>query len=72
MDVGQGSAFSTWSITGRMWAGILYVGAIMAAGTLFVLDASLPVAAGAVEASATLATVSELLLTVPEDLAPPG
>ena len=55
-----------------MWAGILYVGAIMAAGTLFVLDASLPVAAGAVEASATLATVSELLPTVPEDLAPPG
>ncbi len=29
-------------ITARMWAGILYVGAIMAAGTLFVLDASLP------------------------------
>jgi Ca2+-transporting ATPase len=29
-------------ITGRMWAGILYVGAIMAAGALFVLDASLP------------------------------
>ncbi len=29
-------------ITGRMWAGIFYVGAIMAAGTLLVLDASLP------------------------------
>jgi Ca2+-transporting ATPase len=29
-------------ITGRMWAGILYVGAIMAVGTLLVLDASLP------------------------------
>jgi Ca2+-transporting ATPase len=29
-------------ITGRMWAGILFVGTIMAAGTLFVLDASLP------------------------------
>jgi Ca2+-transporting ATPase len=29
-------------ITRRMWWGILYVGAIMAAGTLLVLDASLP------------------------------
>jgi Ca2+-transporting ATPase len=29
-------------ITGRMWSGIVFVGAIMAAGTLFVLDASLP------------------------------
>jgi Ca2+-transporting ATPase len=29
-------------ITGRMWAGIVYVGVIMAAGTLLVLDASLP------------------------------
>ena len=29
-------------ITRSMWAGILYVGAIMAAGTLLVLDASLP------------------------------
>ncbi|MEX2220178.1 MAG: cation-translocating P-type ATPase [Candidatus Rokuibacteriota bacterium] len=29
-------------ITPRMWAGIFYVGAIMAAGTLLVLDASLP------------------------------
>jgi Ca2+-transporting ATPase len=29
-------------ITRRMWSGILFVGAIMAAGTLFVLDASLP------------------------------
>jgi Ca2+-transporting ATPase len=28
-------------ITGRMWAGIFFVGAIMAAGTLYVLDASL-------------------------------
>jgi len=28
-------------ITGRMWAGILFIGVIMAAGTLFVLDASL-------------------------------
>jgi len=29
-------------ITGRMWAGIVFVGAVMAAGTLLVLDASLP------------------------------
>ncbi len=29
-------------ITRRMWSGILFVGAIMAAGTLLVLDASLP------------------------------
>ena len=29
-------------ITRRMWAGIFFVGAIMAAGTLLVLDASLP------------------------------
>jgi Ca2+-transporting ATPase len=29
-------------ITARMWGGIVFVGAIMAVGTLFVLDASLP------------------------------
>ena len=29
-------------ITGRMWRGIVFVGVIMAIGTLFVLDASLP------------------------------
>jgi P-type Ca2+ transporter type 2C len=29
-------------ITGRMWSGIFFVGVIMAAGTLYVLDASLP------------------------------
>jgi Ca2+-transporting ATPase len=29
-------------LTGRMWAGIFFVGTIMAAGTLLVLDASLP------------------------------
>jgi magnesium-transporting ATPase (P-type) len=29
-------------ITARMWSGIVFVGVIMAAGTLFVLDASLP------------------------------
>jgi Ca2+-transporting ATPase len=29
-------------VTGRMWRGIAFVGVIMAAGTLFVLDAALP------------------------------
>ena len=29
-------------LTPRMWRGIVFVGVIMAAGTLFVLDASLP------------------------------
>src|SRR5688572_19002518 len=29
-------------LTARMWRGIIFVGAIMAAGTLLVLDASLP------------------------------
>ena len=29
-------------ITGRMWRGIVFVGLVMAAGTLYVLDASLP------------------------------
>jgi Ca2+-transporting ATPase len=36
-------------ITRRMWAGIIFVGAIMAAGTLLILDASLP--GGLVEGS---------------------
>ncbi len=40
-------------ITVRMWAGIFLVGAIMAAGTLFVLDAALP--GGMIEGSGTLA-----------------
>lgn len=40
-------------ITGRMWGGIVFVGAVMAAGTLLVLDASLP--AGLVEGSGTIA-----------------
>jgi P-type Ca2+ transporter type 2C len=39
-------------ITGRMWAGIFFVGAIMAVGTLYVLDASLP--GGLVEGTGTL------------------
>ena len=29
-------------ITGRMWGGIVFVGVVMAAGTLYVLDADLP------------------------------
>jgi P-type Ca2+ transporter type 2C len=39
-------------ITGRMWAGILFVGIVMAAGTLYVLDASLP--GGFVDGTGTL------------------
>ena len=39
-------------ITGRMWRGILLVGVIMAAGTLYVLDAALP--GGFVEGRGTL------------------
>jgi Ca2+-transporting ATPase len=35
-----------------MWAGILYAGAIMAAGTLLVLDASLP--GGPIEGSGNM------------------
>jgi Ca2+-transporting ATPase len=39
-------------ITGRMWSGIVFVGIVMAAGTLYVLDASLP--GGLVEGTGTL------------------
>jgi Ca2+-transporting ATPase len=39
-------------ITRRMWAGIVFVGAVMAAGTLIVLDASLP--GGLIEGSGSL------------------
>jgi Ca2+-transporting ATPase len=39
-------------ITRRMWAGILFVGTVMAAGTLLVLDASLP--GGLIEGPGTL------------------
>jgi Ca2+-transporting ATPase len=39
-------------ISGRMWAGILFVGIVMAAGTLYVLDASLP--GGMVDGAGTL------------------
>ena len=40
-------------ITPRMWAGILFVGSIMAAGTLIILDASLP--GGLIEGAGSLA-----------------
>jgi Ca2+-transporting ATPase len=39
-------------ITGRMWAGILFVGAVTAAGTLLVIDGSLP--GGLVPGSGTM------------------
>jgi Ca2+-transporting ATPase len=39
-------------ITGRMWRGILFVGAIMAVGTLYVLDAAMP--GGFVEGTGSL------------------
>ena len=39
-------------ITGRMWGGIVFVGVVMAAGTLYVLDASLP--GGLVDGAGTL------------------
>lgn len=39
-------------ITRRMWRGILFVGAVCAAGTLFIIDASLP--GGFIEGSGTL------------------
>src|SRR4029079_16695299 len=39
-------------ITPRMWAGIAFVGVVMAAGTLYMLDASLP--GGFVEGTGTL------------------
>jgi P-type Ca2+ transporter type 2C len=40
-------------ITARMWAGIFFVGAVMAAGSLLVLDACLP--GGLIEGAGTLA-----------------
>ncbi|AMJ59695.1 cation-translocating P-type ATPase [Bosea sp. PAMC 26642] len=39
-------------VTGRMWVGIVYVGVIMAAGTLLVLDAALP--GGLIEGAGSL------------------
>jgi P-type Ca2+ transporter type 2C len=48
-------------ITGRMWSGIFYVGVVMAAGTLFVLDASLP--GGLIEGSGSLRYAQTMAFT---------
>ncbi|MHB1223325.1 MAG: cation-translocating P-type ATPase [Gemmatimonadaceae bacterium] len=48
-------------ITGRMWRGIFFVGAIMAIGTLYVLDASLP--GGFVEGSGSLQYAQTMAFT---------
>ena len=48
-------------ITRRMWSGILYVGAVMAAGTLLVLDASLP--GGLIEGSGDMAYARTMAFT---------
>jgi Ca2+-transporting ATPase len=48
-------------ITRRMWAGIIFVGAIMAAGTLLVLDASLP--GGLLEGSGTMRYAQTMAFT---------
>ena len=49
-------------ITGSMWAGIMFVGAVMAAGTLLVLDASLP--GGLIEGSGDLAYGQTMAFTM--------
>ncbi len=48
-------------ITRRMWAGIFFVGAIMAAGTLLVLDASLP--GGLIEGSGDMRYAQTMAFT---------
>jgi Ca2+-transporting ATPase len=48
-------------ITGRMWAGIVYVGMIMAVGTLAVLDASLP--GGLIEGSGDMRYAQTMAFT---------
>jgi Ca2+-transporting ATPase len=48
-------------ITGRMWSGIVAVGIVMAAGTLFVLDASLP--GGLVEGSGDIRYAQTMAFT---------
>jgi Ca2+-transporting ATPase len=48
-------------LTPRMWRGIIFVGLIMAAGTLFVLDASLP--GGFIEGSGDLRDAQTLAFT---------
>ena len=48
-------------ITRRMWAGIFFVGAVMAPGTLLVLDASLP--GGLIEGSASMRYAQTMAFT---------
>jgi Ca2+-transporting ATPase len=48
-------------ITRRMWSGIFFVGLVMAVGTLFILDASLP--AGLVAGSGTLRHAQTMAFT---------
>jgi P-type Ca2+ transporter type 2C len=48
-------------ITRHMWAGIFFVGTIMAAGTLLVLDASLP--GGLIEGSGTMRDAQTMAFT---------
>jgi len=48
-------------VTRRMWAGIVFVGAIMAAGTLLVLDASLP--GGLIEGSGNMRYAQTMAFT---------
>ena len=48
-------------ITGRMWAGILFVGVIIAAGTLLVVDASLP--GGLIEGSGSIRYAQTMAFT---------
>ena len=48
-------------ITRRMWAGILFVGVVMAAGTLFMFDASLP--GGLIEGAGTIAYAQTMTFT---------
>ncbi len=48
-------------ITGVMWRGIFFVGVVMAAGTLFVLDASLP--GGLVEGSGSMRYAQTMAFT---------
>ncbi|HEX7019424.1 MAG TPA: cation-translocating P-type ATPase, partial [Gemmatimonadaceae bacterium] len=48
-------------ITSRMWFGIFFVGAVMAAGTLYVLDAALP--GGVVEGAGTMRYAQTMAFT---------
>ncbi|MGC8494848.1 MAG: cation-translocating P-type ATPase [Syntrophobacteraceae bacterium] len=48
-------------ITRRMWAGILFVGAVMAVGTLLVLDASLP--GGLIDGSGSMSYAQTMAFT---------